>query len=119
MRFFREHEAAGAREWFETGFSERRELILAVAIGEHRKREEVEPVVARLIERFENARLVGIAAAAFEQRVGFVAAIAAEVAVQQIDHGPKMATLFDVHLEQIAQVVKRRTRLAELSLLFD
>src|SRR5689334_8177380 len=119
MRFFREHETARAREWFETGFSERGKLILAVAIGKHREREEVEPVVAWLIERFENARLVGIAAAAFEQRVGFVAAVAAEVAVQQINHGPQMATFFDVHLKQIAQVVKRRTRLAELSLLFN
>ena len=72
-----------------------------------------------MIEGFENARLVGIAAASFEQRVGFVATIASEVTVQQVDHGPEMTALFDVYLKQIAQVVKRRTRLAELSLLFD
>src|SRR6185369_7820747 len=63
MRFFRQHELARARERLEARFSERRELILAVAIGEHREREEVEPVVAWLIERFEYAWLVRISAA--------------------------------------------------------
>ena len=67
MRFFGQHELAGARQRFESGFSQRRQLILAVAIGEHREREKVEPVVARLIEGFEDARLVGIAAASFQQ----------------------------------------------------
>ena len=39
--------------------------------------------------------------------------------MQQIDHGPKVPAFFDVHLKKVAQIVKRRTRLAELSLLFD
>src|SRR5689334_4827494 len=114
MRFLREHEATRARERFETGFSQSRKLILAVAIREHREREEVEPVVARLIERFENAWLVGITAATFEQRVGFVTTVTSEVTMQQVDHGPQMPAFFDVHLKQVTQIVKRRTRLAEL-----
>src|SRR6185436_16843253 len=60
MRFFGEHELARARQRLEAGFRESGKLILAIAIGEHREGEEVEPVVARLIERFEDARLVGI-----------------------------------------------------------
>src|SRR6185369_14073220 len=80
---------------------------------------EVEPVVARLIEGFENARLVRIAATTLQQVVGFVATIASEVTVQQIDHGPKMPAFFDIHLKEVTKIVKRGTRLAELSLLFD
>src|SRR5215213_1185563 len=88
MRFFRQHKLARARERLEPRFSERRKLVLAVAIGEHRECEEVEPVVARLIERFEDAWLVRIAAAPLEQLVGFVASITTEVYVQKVDHGP-------------------------------
>src|SRR6185503_435638 len=49
--------------------------------GKHREREEVEPVVAWLIERFENAWLVRIAAASFEQLVCFVTTVTTEVTV--------------------------------------
>ena len=45
--------------------------------------------------------------------------VATEVAVEQIDHGPKVAAFFDVHLKQVAQVVERRRRLAEQTLLLD
>ena len=51
--------------------------------------------------------------------IGFVATVATEVTVQQIDHGPKVPAFLDVHLKEVAKIVKRRTRLAELSLLFD
>ena len=68
MRFFGQHELAGARERLEPGFGQRRKLILAVAIREHREAEKVEPVVAGLIEGFEDARLVGIAAASFQAK---------------------------------------------------
>src|SRR5690242_5741818 len=37
VRFFGEHELARARQWFEPRFRQRRKLILAVAIGEHRE----------------------------------------------------------------------------------
>jgi hypothetical protein len=39
--------------------------------------------------------------------------------VQQIDHGPEVAALFDVDLEQVAQVVERGAGLAEQALLLD
>jgi len=66
-----------------------------------------------LIKSFEDARLVGIAAAPFEQSVSFVATIATEISVQQVNHRPKVAALFNVHLKQIAQVIKRRTGVPE------
>ena len=39
--------------------------------------------------------------------------------MQQVDHRPQMAAFFDVHLEDVAQVVERRTRHAEHALLLD
>jgi hypothetical protein len=72
-----------------------------------------------LIERFEDARFVRIAAAALEQRIGFIAAIAPKVRVQKVNHRPKMPALFNVHLKQISQVVKRRSRVTELALLLN
>ena len=64
VRLFGEHEAGGARERIEAALGEGEELILAVAVGEHREHEEVEPVVDRLVEGAEDARLVRVAAAA-------------------------------------------------------
>ena len=113
MRFLSQHELTRARQGLESRFSQSRKLILAIAIREHSERIEIQPVVARLIESLEDARLVGIAAATFEQSIGFVAAIAAKVSVQQVNHRPKMPALFNVHLKQIAQVVERRTGVAE------
>src|SRR5215204_2606493 len=101
VRLLRQHELAGARQRLEATFGERRELVLAVAVGEHRKAEEVEPVVARLVEGFEYPRLVGVPRTTFEERVGLVAAVAAEVAVQQVDHRPEVAPLLDVDLEKV------------------
>ena len=56
-----------------------RQLELAVAIGEVREHEERQPVGRRLVERAEDARVVGVARAALEQRLGLLAAVAAEV----------------------------------------
>ena len=53
------------------------------------------------------------------ERFGFFAAIAAKIAMQQVDHGPKMAAFFYVHLKNIAQVVQRRAAHAQQPLLFD
>src|SRR5437870_13399304 len=119
MRFFGQHEFTGARQRLESRLSQSRELILAVTIRKHRESEKVQPVVARLIECFEDARFVRIAAAPLQQRISLIAAVAAKISVQQINHGPEMPALFDVYLKKIAQVVKRRTSVAELSLLLD
>ena len=81
-------------------------MILAIAIREHCESVKIKPVVARLIESFEDARLVGIAAAAFEQSIRFVAAIASKITLQEINHRPKMSALFDVYLKQISQIVE-------------
>jgi hypothetical protein len=98
---------------------QRQQLRLAVAVGEHREHEEVEPVVDRLVEGVENARLVAIAALAREQLLRLVAAVASEVGVQQVDHRPQMPAFFDVDLEQVAQVVQARTALPQPALLLD
>ena len=57
--------------------------------------------------------------AALEQLLGLLAAVAAEVGVQQVDHRPQVAALLDVDLEQVAQVVQRRRGVAEQALLLD
>src|SRR5690606_12829749 len=45
--------------------------------------------------------------------------ISSKVAMEQIHHGPQMATFFDVDLEQVAQVVHGRSSQAQVTLLFD
>jgi len=72
-----------------------------------------------LIECFQDAGLVAVAAAAFQECICFITTVAAKVAVQQIDHRPQMTSFFDVHLKEIAHVVQRRAGMTEKSLLFD
>ena len=119
MRFLGQHEAAGARQRIEAGLRQRLELHLAVAVGEKGEHEERQPIRRLLVEGAEHARRVGVAGAALQQRFGFLAAVGAEIFLQQIDHRPEVAALFDVDLEQIAHVVERRRGLAEIALLLD
>ena len=56
---------------------------------------------------------------ALQHLVGLVAAVATEVAVQEVDHGPQVAALLDVDLEQVAHVVERRGGQREVTLLLD
>src|ERR1700675_1339184 len=53
------------------------------------------------------------------ERLRFLAAVAAEVAVQQIHHRPEVATFLDIDLEQVAQIVERRAGETQMTLLFD
>ena len=92
-------------------------MKLAVAIREVGKHVETEPVADGLVESAEDARFVGIAGVALQQLFRFFAAIAAEMRVQQINHGPKVPAFFDVHLKNIAQIVQRRRGMAEQPLL--
>src|SRR6478752_245736 len=39
--------------------------------------------------------------------------------MEEIDHGPEMAALFDVHLKQISEIVQAGAALSEPSLLLD
>src|SRR5262245_37020397 len=119
VSLFGQHEFAGAGQRLESRFGQRAKPILAVAVGEQRESIKVQPVVARLIEGLQDARLVGVAAAALQQLFGLLTPVASEISVQQIDHRPQMAALLDVNLKQVAQVVKRRAGVSELSLLFD
>ena len=119
VRLFGEHEAAGARERIEARLGQRAELELAVAIGEEGEHVEREPVRGRLVERSQDARIVAVTRAARQQCFRFLAAVAPEIAVEQVNHGPEVASLFDVHLENVAKVVERWARHAKHALLFD
>src|SRR6185437_3575083 len=112
-------EARRARQRIEAAFGEALELELAVSVGEEREHEKAEPVGNRLVERGEDARLVGVAGMALEQRLGFLASVAAEIGVEQIDHRPEVTAFLDIDLEQIAQIVERRRGMAEQALLLD
>ena len=63
--------------------------------------------------------LSGVARAPAQQLLGLLAAVAAEIFVQQIDHRPQMAAFLDIDLEQVAHVVERRRGPAEMALLLD
>ena len=117
--FFGQHEPAGARQRIESAFGQRRELHLAVAVGEVGEHEERQPVRRAFIEGAEDARVVLLAALALEQRLGFLAPVLAEIFDQQIDHGPQVPALLDVDLEQVAHVVEARRGLAQEALLLD
>src|SRR4051795_3948325 len=95
------------------------QLHLAVAIGEVSEHEEREPIRRRLVERAEHPWAVGIARASAQQIVRLLAAVAAEIFLQQIDHCPEMAALLDIDLEDVAHVVERGRGLAEEALLLD
>ena len=62
---------------------------------------------------------IRVARAAAQQIIRLLAAVAAKIFLQQIDHGPEMAAFLDIDLEQIAQVVERGRGLAEMALLLD
>ncbi len=119
VRLLLQHEVARPRQRVERALPKRRELELAVAIGEVGEEVEREPVGCRLVERAEDARVVGVARVPLEELVGFVTAVTTEVPVEQVHHRPEMASLLDVHLEQVAHVVEARSGEAEVALLLD
>src|SRR5207237_8527305 len=80
---------------------------------------EAEPVGRLLVEGAQDARLVGVARAALQQGLRLLAAVAAEVGLEQVDHRPQVPALFHVDLEEVAQVVERGARPPEVPLLFD
>ena len=104
---FGQHEAAGAGQRIEARFRERAELELAVAVLEEGVHEERKPVVRRLVERLQRARLVGIARVAGQHLLRLLAPVAAEKGVQQVDHCPEVPAFFDIDLVEIAQVIER------------
>ena len=55
----------------------------------------------------------------FEQLLGLLAAVPAEVGLQQVDHRPEVPALLDVDLEEVPHVVEARRGDAEVALLLD
>ena len=51
--------------------------------------------------------------------LGLLAAVAAEIFLQDVDHRPEVAAFLDVDLEHVAHVVERGRGLAEMALLLD
>src|SRR5205823_3768785 len=95
------------------------QLEFSVAVREVREHEERQPVRAWLVECAEDARPIGVAAASLEERLRFLAPVAPEMRVQEVRHGPEVSALFDVDLEEVAQVVEARARVTEGALLLD
>src|SRR5437870_11731155 len=60
--------------------------ILPGSVGEVGGHEKRQPVVHGLVEGAQDARLVGVTAVAHQQLLGFLAAVAAKVRVQQVSH---------------------------------
>src|ERR1044072_986948 len=114
-----QHELTGAGKRFKSRFGKRAQLIFAITVGEHGKAVKVEPVITRLIKGLENSRFIRIATAPLEKIFSLFASITPEIFMQEIDHSPKVATLFDIDLKEISQVIKRRTGVSELTLLFN
>src|SRR4029079_11120684 len=93
--------------------------LVHVRSGEEGEHVEGEPVRRRLVEGAEHARLVGVAGAPLQQLLGLLAAIAAEIFLQDVDHGPEMPSFLDIDLQDVAHVVERGRGLAEMALLLD
>ncbi len=119
VRFLGQHELGGPGQRVEAALGQGAELELAVPVGEVGEHEIGQPVGRLLVEGAEDARVVLVAAAALQEGLGFLPAIAAEVLVQQVDHGPQVAAFLHVHLEQVAQVVLARAGESEVTLLLD
>ena len=119
VRLLLEHEVARPRQRVEAALPQRRQLELAVPVGEVGEEEERQPVRRLLVERAEDAGVVGIARVAQQHLVGLVPPVPAEVAVQEVDHRPQVAALLDVDLEEVAHVVEARRGEAQPALLLD
>ena len=99
MRLFGEHELAGAGQRVESRLRQRRQLILAVAVGEESEHQIRQPVGGGLVESPQDAGTVDVAGMTRQQQFGLFPPVAPEIGVQQIDHRPQMAPLFHIDLE--------------------
>ena len=63
--------------------------------------------------------MVGVAGAPLEELGGLLTTVASEVGVQEVDHGPEVAALLDVDLEEVPEVVEGGGGVAEEALLLD
>ncbi len=81
--------------------------------------EKMRALIKVLVKGLQDAGVVFVTAVTLQQSIGFFTAISAKVFVQQIDHGPQVATFFHVNLKQVAQVVHARRCEAQMTLLLN
>jgi len=106
--------ASGSNE-----LSARAQLELAVSVGEVGEHEKAQPVGSSLVEGLQDPGIVFLATASLKECLAFFATVATEVFVQQIDHGPEVTALFNVDLEEVAQVVLAGRGQTQMALLLD
>ena len=104
VRFFGQHEAAGARQRVEPALAETRQLVLAIAVGEEREHEVREPVRRALVEGAQDPGFVAIPRATLEERLRFLSTVTAEVGLEQIDHRPEAVSYTHLTLPTIYSV---------------
>ena len=80
-------------------------MVLAVPVGEIGKHQVGKPVGSLFVERFQDPGLVGVAGVALQESFRLFPPVPAEVGMEQIDHGPQVASFFNVDLEQVAEVI--------------
>src|SRR5690606_5008561 len=98
VRFFGQHELGRTGQGIEARFGQSAQLELAVTVREVSEHIEGKPIGRLLVERAQNAGAVLAARVALQQSIGFFTSISSKVAMEQIHHGPQMATFFDVDL---------------------
>src|ERR1019366_6862561 len=79
VRFLVEHEPGAARERVECGLRHRKQLELAVAVGQKTPHEVRQPVLQRVVECVEDTRIVYRARTTREQPLRVVASVGAEM----------------------------------------
>ena len=107
--FLGEHELAGTGQGVEARLGQGGQLEFSVPVGEIGEHQIGKPVGSWFVERLQYPGLVGVPRMTLQQHLGLFPAVPAEVGVEQVDHGPQMAALLDVDLEQVAQVVEGGT----------
>ena len=105
MTLLSQHEATGSRQGVETRLGKRLQLHLAVTVRKCREHEERNPVGRLFVKRPENSWLVLISGTSLQQGFRFLTTVSTKIPLKQVNHGPKMAPLLNIHLKEITHVI--------------
>jgi len=106
VRFFGQHELAGARQGIELDSASDSIGIFRRGRCKNVEHEEGQPLADRLVEGTQDARVIGIAGCRASSASASSRPFASEVRVQKVHHRPQVTALLDVDLKEIAQVVE-------------